>query len=239
MADSITRHSNDVNDRIAFIRTAPIVLWFVFLVSLPVHGGDSVPELMHAASWYPGPGNFEVIGDVISVTPGTGGAATVQFRTRPEWSSIGAGAIEERSTRRLEWEWPAGGGPVPVAVGMRNIFLQASASGEILRVSYLLGDLGGLRRMNGGRWEWVVEGGRSLFLLVVPRASEDTPIELRWTKRYGILLGRFEDGGYGDSGVQEIETAAMRNLGWPIANQPGLRVLPGRDGWRRWTLRAP
>jgi hypothetical protein len=128
-------------------------------------------------------------------------------------------------------------GLVPVAVGMKDINLQVSASGEILRVSYFLGWLGARRRMNDARWEWVVEhtnyNSEHFFLWIVPRASYDKPAELRWTKREGLLLGEFQDGEYGDSGEEEIETTAMRKLGWPIANRPGTSILPGRDGWQR------
>jgi hypothetical protein len=68
----------------------------------------------------------------------------------------------------------------------------------------------------------------------VPRAFQDAPTELRWTKRHGLLIASFEDGEYGASGSEELESIAMREVGWPISNQPGTRVRPGRDGWQRW-----
>jgi len=39
---------------------------------------------------------------------------------------------------------------------------------------------------------------------------------------------------YGDAPAEELESVKMRKLGWPISNQLGTRVRPGRDGWQRW-----
>jgi hypothetical protein len=115
-----------------------------------------------------------------------------------------------------------------------GVHLRVSPSSEILRVSYVLDYFGARRRMKDGRWELVViPFNQKFFLRVVPRAVYDTA-EARWSKPHGLLIGAFEDGGYGAPETEELETPAMRKLGWPIANQPGTRILPGRDGWERF-----
>jgi hypothetical protein len=95
--------------------------------------------------------------------------------------------------------------------------LRVSASDEIMRVCSVVEYFGARRRMNDGRWEFVViHAGKQFFLRVVPRAFYDAT-EVRWTKPFGLILGSFEDGGYGAGESEEFETPVMRKLGWPIA----------------------
>jgi len=225
---------------------APIVAGVLF-VWVSVRAEDAGTALLHAASWYPGAGNFRVQADVIAVTPGANGAAKVEFRTRTkDWEIISergytsSDRTEERPVQTLVWEWPEGAGPVPVVKGM-VVYLDVSSSSEILRVSYTLEAFGAQRKMDDGRWEFIVIPGsafrgkeRRVLLLALPRAFQDAPTELRWTKPHGLLIASFEDGEYGALGDQELESVATREVGWPISNQPGTRVRLGRDGWQRW-----
>ena len=217
-----------------------IVILAAISAMRPAHAQDSGAALLHAASWYAGAGGFDVHAKVALVSFGTGGAATVQFSIEsggyfyPVTAKGTSGGKSLQSIKPLEltWEWPAGAGPVPVAAGMA-VEIRVSASDEILRVMYCVDYLGARRRMNDERWEFVViPAGEKVSYAIVPRAFYDTT-EVRWTKRYGIIFGSFEDSGYGAAETEEVETPAMCKLGWPIANQPGTRILPGRDGWER------
>ena len=55
--------------------------------------------------------------------------------------------------------------------------------------------------------------------------------EIRWSM-VEYLQDKLATGGPEEA--EEIETSAMRRQGWPIANVPGERILPGRDGWVAW-----
>ena len=214
------------------MRAVASIVAGVLLVWVSARAEDAGAALLHAASRYPGAGSLEVQADVVAVTPGANGAAKVEFHTRER--------SKEQPARTLVWEWPEGAGPVPVAKGML-VELDVSSSSEILRVSYILEGFGAQRRMDDGRWEFIVVPmpayrgkERRVLLRVLPRAFQDAPTELRWTKPHGLLIASFEDGEYGALGDEELESVATREVGWPISNQPGTRVRLGRDGWQRW-----
>jgi hypothetical protein len=112
-------------------------------------------------------------------------------------------------------------------------YLAGLSEREVLRVAYLP-FVWAQRQKVDGSWEFIVTPfGQPYFLHLLPRAFNSSFMEVRWTKPYGLLIAGFEDGDYGGGEEDEIETVAMRKLGWPIANEPGTRILPGRDGWLR------
>jgi len=206
--------------------------------------------LRRAASSYPGAGHFEVTADVGSVEQRENDGALVRFQVKSKWlpvdetgqtSDADFSNEDAHPTRELRWLWPPGSGPVPVAVGLR-VTLRVSRSGDVLRVSYTFDEVRAYRVLPDGRWELVVhvqkpaeeKPGKSYFLRIAPRAFDPSGIEVRWTKPHGLLVGEFDDGEYGAAEDEESESAANRRLGWPMANQIDVRVLPGRDGWRRW-----
>jgi hypothetical protein len=85
-----------------------------------------------------------------------------------------------------------------------------------------------------GTFNWAT-GQRDMSkpkLYVVPDYLDLTVtfiINVTWSKKMGIAI---VDGPNiaGDS-ADEVEALRLRQAGWPMANMPGMRVLPGRDGW--------
>ncbi|HEV3409585.1 MAG TPA: hypothetical protein VG095_04790, partial [Chthoniobacterales bacterium] len=209
-------------------------------------GGEikAATNLWRAVSRFPGPGHFSVFAEVLSVKAEDDGGAEVVFRTKPDWTQVDADgndvSTETRPVRELRWLWRGGAGPVPVAVGMA-VDLRVTGEGRIRRIGYTFDEIRAIRRAEDDRWELVLMiaevkeiGQKGRFLRVFPRAFNPVASEVRWTEAHGVCVGSFADGQYGAADAEETETLNMRRAGWPIANEPGTRILVGRDRWRRW-----
>jgi hypothetical protein len=226
---------------------------------LPLGRGDTLASrygseikaattLWRGASRFPGAGHFSVFAEVLWVEALEDGGTEVVFKSKPDWRQLDAQgeetSAETRSIRELTWRWRGGAGPVPVAIGMR-VDLRVTGDGKVRRIGYTFDEIRACRRAEDDRWELVLMiaevkeiGQKGRFLRVLPQAFNPVASEVRWTEAHGLCVGSFADGEYGAADTEETETLNMRRAGWPIANEPGTRILVGREGWRRWDQSA-
>jgi hypothetical protein len=226
-----------VRARIFFVYAALGVGWFAPSVQSEDAGG--IPR--EAATSYPPRPYYGVDARVSAIERASDGrSATIRFRTLANsWSykkEDGKKSSLERGTIELSLPWTVSNEPVPVCVGL-EVGLRVSRSGEVLVVNYCPDTVLAGRRGPDGRWEFIVKAstiaGKHFFLRLAPRAFDGVCEEVRWTKKYGLIMATFSDGEYGDDSIAEVESATLQKLGWPIANQADQRILPGHDGWLR------
>ena len=138
---------------------------------------------------------------------------------------------------KLRWVWTEKSEPVPVARGM-NVSVRVDQDGTTRAIEYSVGDIMAVRSDPAGGIKVVMqpEGERLLLLLILRRLDYSAAV-VRWTDRHGLNCSTMDyELGLGGSGDEVIETSRLPRAGWSLANCPGERVLPGRDGWHSWAV---
>jgi hypothetical protein len=128
--------------------------------------------------------------------------------------------------------WENSGGPVPVTAG-QHVRSKISASREVLMIEYGSGvrlwrkAADGLVGIAVGTEE-DPKGDKLGLLFLKPTGINGSQEDVHWFPRFGVFLFDEDAGG----GGYEPESLKVSVLGIPIRNVPGLRIHPGREGWR-------
>jgi hypothetical protein len=72
------------------------------------------------------------------------------------------------------------------------------------------------------------KGDKLGLLFLKPTGINGSQEDVHWFPRFGVFLFDEDAGG----GGYEPESLKVSVLGIPIRNVPGLRIHPGREGWR-------
>lgn len=138
---------------------------------------------------------------------------------------------------QLRWVWTEKGQPVPVAVGM-TVMVRVDKDGATRAIDYAAENILAVRSDPGGGVKVVVQPAETrLLLLLTLRGMDYAADTVRWTDRHGLNWSTMDmEGDQGGPEDEVLEPSRVPRAGWSLANYPGERVLPGRDGWRSWSV---
>ena len=137
---------------------------------------------------------------------------------------------DSKSSKKISFHWNAANGPPPLCRGMKPT-VTLDASGGLVDITFIAA-ITHWRKRKDGLVEVVLgykdQGGPLRYLYMCPAKTNGFGTDVHWTRKWGTLITT--DGL--DSSAVEIEPAASSKPELPIANAAGMKIVPGRDGWK-------
>jgi hypothetical protein len=166
-----------------------------------------------------------VIGVIEAVEPVPNGV-TIRLRTEGEQYVDN----REKFPKKVSFNWNTADGPPPLCRGMKPQ-VTLNPSGNVVDITFVAA-ITDWRKRKDGLVEVVLgykdEGGPVRYLYVCPGKTDGFGSNVHWTRKWGTLI---TTDGLGPETV-EIEPAASSNPALSIANVAGMKIVPGRDGWK-------
>jgi hypothetical protein len=195
---------------------------------------------------------------VTKVTGDLRGDLTVTFHAAAEafHAAAEADCYDKEISEDLALRWTDRERPVPFTVGMvvvlycdrkhQIVSIQYEDAGIVLWrkrqdgfievVLYLKPDKSGepstISEVGGRLYARLKKSERDSFIRVFPNyvaLIQGDSVEMIWKHGLGLAINLFGAG----SGEFDASDISAESSGLPIANEPGVRIRPGKDGWHR------
>ena len=171
---------------------------------------------------------YTTVEGVIEAVEPVPNGATIRLRTErvPDFYKR-----EKPPPKKVSFNWNTADGPPPLCRGMKPT-VTLNASGNVVDITFIAA-ITHWRKRGDGLVEVVLgykdEGGPLRYLCVCPAKTDGFGTNVHWTRKWGGTL--ITTDGL-DPETVEIEPAASGKSALSMANVAGMKIVPGRDGWK-------
>jgi len=175
---------------------------------------------------------------VAKISPLVGGGILVDFQEGSQDAEK-----NQRGQKHRFFNWTDMKRPLPLCEDV-NVLLQSDRAGEIIGFSlYTFGDYRAVQKRHDGSLDFVLVSdfgytsnppshAKRHYFRVAPTYTDLRPgffRRIEWRRHLGTFVTG-ERRVAGDDDAEE-ESRQIKVLGWPIDNDPGKNIVPGRGGW--------